>query len=211
MTSTVRTPGKLGRLAAQFPEGLRELPHYAAGGLPKAPAKVTVPEVAAWGMLGNDTYGDCGVAGLEHGFMAAASVTGEAETFATDQQAVEFYLTYTGGQDTGVVLSQYLAYVRKSGFYGQTVQAFAPVSVHDVPTLQTAVWMYDFAYTGIVVTQQMQEDFAAGQPWTLESLESPVDGGHCVPRGRLRLAVPVRRHLGCHPADRLARLASHVQ
>ncbi len=171
----------LGRLPGQIPVGLRELGYYAAGPLPKPPTSIPVPLVADWGMLGNDQYGDCGVAGLEHGFMADATDTHETETFPTDAQAVEYYLGFTDGQDTGVVLSKYLAHVRQAGYFGHTVSAYAPVAVHDVPTLQTAIAYYDFAYCGIAVTEAMQEDFHDGQPWTLGSLLSPVKGGHCVP------------------------------
>jgi hypothetical protein len=132
-------------------------------------------------MLGTDQYGDCGVAGLEHGFMADAAVAGETETQATDAQAVSYYLAYTGGQDSGVVLSDYLAHVEQAGYYGRTVSAYAPVSTRDIPTLQFAVSAYDFAYTGIVVTDAMMTAFQNGQPWTLDTARGPVDGGHCVP------------------------------
>lgn len=172
---------KLGRNPGTVPVGLGLLTDYVAGTLPKAPAKLATPSINKWGMLGNDKYGDCGVAGLEHLFMAVASDTGETETFSDDKQAVSYYLTYTGGQDTGVVLSDYLAYVRKNSYYGQTVSSYAPVGVHDIPTIQTAAWLYDAVYTGIEVTAQMQEDFGNHQPWTMESLESEVLGGHCVP------------------------------
>lgn len=172
---------RLGRLPGQVPVGLRGLPYYAAGPLPKAPASVAVPVVADWGILGNQTYGDCGVAGLEHGFEAAAADTDHAEAFPDQQQCVDYYLTYTGGQDSGVVLSQFLAYVRQKGYYGHTVSAYAPVSVHDVPTLQFCVDAYDFAYCGITVTQAMMDAFDAGQPWTTEMTQGQPLGGHCVP------------------------------
>ena len=171
----------LGRLPGYIPTGLEDLLFYIAGRPPKAPASVAVPQVASWGMLGNAQYGDCGVAGLQHQFMADAADTGASEAFPTEDQAVSYYLEYTGGQDTGVVLADYLKHVHQNGYYGHTVAGYAPVKVHDVPTLQFAVWAYDAAYCGIAVTQQMQADFQAGQPWALESLESPVVGGHCVP------------------------------
>ena len=60
-----RTAGLLGCLPGTIPVGLRSLSYYVAGDLPKAPASVAVPEFGDWGMLGNDHYGDCGVAGLE--------------------------------------------------------------------------------------------------------------------------------------------------
>lgn len=181
MTTPARTPGKYGRRPALIPAGLRDLTYYAAGPLPKAPASVPPPAVADWGILGNDTYGDCGVAGLQHGFMADAADLHENEPFPHDQDCVQYYLTYTGGQDSGVVLSDFLSYVRQRGYYSHTVEAYAPVAVNDVPTLQFATWAYDFTYCGIAVTQAMEEAFGAGEPWTLDVLDSPVAGGHCVP------------------------------
>ena len=179
----------LGRLPALMPAGLRDLTFYAAGSLPKAPAKVPVPDLA-WGMLGNGPdpsctvapqgVGNCGPAGLDHGFLLNAADTAEKEAFPDSGQVVDYYLRYTGGQDTGVVLSQYLAYVRAQKFYGHTVGAYAPVGVHDIPTLQFAVSSYNWAYTGITVTQGMMTATDAGQPWTLDTLGSEELGGHCV-------------------------------
>ncbi len=176
-----RTAGLLGRLPGKIPVGLRDLTYYVAGDLPKPPTSVVVPPVNDWGMLGNDQYGDCGVAGLEHGFETDAAIVKETEAFPSDQQAVSYYLNYTHGQDSGVVLSDYLAYVRSNGYYSKTVSAYAPVAVHDIPTLQTAVWMYGFTYTGIVVTGPMQQAFANHQPWTTALFDSAILGGHCVP------------------------------
>ncbi len=183
---------KYGRLPAVFPGGLRTLDYYCAGPLPKAPASLAVPtppssvnDGTPWGMLGNDQYGDCGVAGLEHGFECAASATKETEAFPSRGGAVSYYMTYTDGQDSGVVLSQYLAYVRQHGYFGHTVDAYAPVAVHDVPTLQTATWLYGFSYTGITVYAGM-EQAAQSTPdpcwvWDSSTLTGGVVGGHCIP------------------------------
>lgn len=179
--TTPRVAGKLGARPAVFPAALHDLTHYAAGSLPKAPASFAVPKVADWGMDGNDTYGDCGVAGLNHLFMAAAFAPGEAESFPTAAQVVSYYLKYTHGQDSGVVLSDFLAYVRKTGFYSHKVTAFAPVRVHDVNTLMTAVYLYDAVYTGITVTQGMMDAFQAGKPWDATAAQGEPVGGHCVP------------------------------
>jgi hypothetical protein len=179
-----RVPGLLGRLPAQFPGVLRDLGFYAAGPLPKAPATLPVPVDSDWGMLGNDRYGDCGFAGFFHGVEADEIVTHEPLATISDQDVIAAYLKYTGGQDTGVVLSQFLTYVRQqpTGLLGHKVDAFAPVAVHDVPTLQTAIYLFDFAYTGIAVTDTMMQAFQAGQPWTTGLLrEGTVEGGHCIP------------------------------
>ena len=113
--------------------------------------------------------------------MAAAAITGETEAFPAAGEAVAYYLAYTGGQDTGVVLSDYLAHVRQAGYYGHTVAAYAPVTVADIPTLQFATWAYGFAYAGITVTEAMMTAFADGRPWDMAALDSPAAGGHCVP------------------------------
>lgn len=177
-------PGMFGRLAAQFPAAVRDLTYYVAGDLPAAPATVAVPDFPSWGMLGNDRYGDCGVAGLVHGFEADATVTKESEQWPDAEHVVDYYLSYTHGADTGVVLSQFLAYVRAQpdGLLGHTVDAYAPVNVHNVSALRSAVALFDFAYTGIVVTDKMQASFGAGHAWTTDDLVGAhVVGGHCVP------------------------------
>lgn len=179
--SATRVAGKLGRLTAQFPEGLHDLTHYAAGSLPAAPASVEVPDFANWGVLSNDVLGDCGIAGLQHLMEAAATDAGETGQWPSDKDAGTYYLDFTGGADTGVVLSQFLAYVRQHGYYGHTVTAYAPVSVHDVPTLSTAIYMYDGVYCGITVTQAMMDAFQNGQPWDLNAVQGEPAGGHCVP------------------------------
>ena len=181
---------KLGRLPALIPASLHDLTYYAAGPLPRPPASVNIPVVPTqsdgtpWGMLGNSDYGDCGVAGLEHGFMATAADTAEQESFPTADQAVSYYLTYDNDQDNGVVLSQYLAYVKQKGFYGHTVSAYAPVATQDLPTLLFAINSYDFAYAGISVSQGMMtkvEETAPPWNWTTSDVMSgSVVGGHCI-------------------------------
>lgn len=181
LTVPARVPGKYGRRPALIPAGLRALDYYAAGPLPAAPASFAVPAVPDFGMDGNDTFGDCGVAGLQHGLMAAAFDLGQGEAWPAAADVVNYYLSYTGGQDAGVVLSDFLAYVRANGYYGRSVQAYAPVAVHDIPTLQFATWAYDFAYCGITVYDGMEQAFAGGKPWDLESVSGGVAGGHCIP------------------------------
>jgi hypothetical protein len=182
----------LGKKPAVFPGALRDLTYYAAGPLPKPPASVAVPVVpnpgtagggGLWGMDDNDTLGDCGVAGLNHGFMAdAALLKAKSFTPATAAQCGTYYMTYDHGQDEGVVLSAYLAYVEKNKFYGSTIEGYAPVAEHDVPTLQFCIATYGFAYVGINVTDAMMNacQGSVWQPWTQAMLSSPIDGGHCI-------------------------------
>lgn len=182
----------LGKKPALIPAGLHDLTYYVAGALPKPPASVAVPVVpnpgtaaggGAWGMLGNDQYGNCGVAGIEHGFMADVSlVKAKGFTPPTAAQNTAYYLKYDNNVDEGVVLSSFLAYVEKNKFYGSTIEAYAPVAYSDIPTLQFCVATYGFAYVGINVTDAMMAacQGVVWQPWTQAMLNSPIDGGHCV-------------------------------
>ncbi len=182
---STRPVGKFGRLPGKVPVGLRDLSYYVAGPLPPAPSLIEIPQIhESWQMLGNDQYGDCGVAGLVHGSMADEAVTHEHVNVPSDQSVVEYYLTYTGGQDSGVVLSDFLSYVRAQpdGLLGHTVDSFAPVDIHNVPLLRSTVALFDFAYVGIQVTDLMQQAFQAGEPWNVDTFQNgQVEGGHCVP------------------------------
>src|ERR1700722_9602299 len=90
-------------------------------------------------------------------------------------------LTYTGGQDDGVVLADFLKYVKKNDFFSRSLRAYAPVSVSDFATLQFTINAYASAYTGIVVTEAMEQAFGAGQPWTSATAGGQIMGGHCIP------------------------------
>jgi hypothetical protein len=174
---------KLGRNPGHIPVGLRDLTYYKAGSLPTPPGEVTVPQLAAWGMDGNDHYGDCGIAGYNHGMMVVDSMLSHTVSPPDTQALVNYYLGYTLGQDNGVVLADFLAHVKQFGFFTHTLQAYAPVAVHDIPTLQFAVHAYGFAYTGIRVTERMMANAQNTFPvWDVNDvLLSPTVGGHCIP------------------------------
>lgn len=177
--------GKYGRLPGHVPNGLRDLTWYVAGSLPVAPSEVEPPapgKLGNWAMLGNDQYGDCGVAGIAHGEMCVADDVKRAQLNLTDQEAVQYYLTYTGGQDNGVVLADFLAYVKKTTWFTRQLGAYAPVSVTDLATLRFVINAYGYAYTGIQVTDLMEQAFSNGAPWTSAMFtQGTVQGGHCVP------------------------------
>src|SRR6202167_6271132 len=183
-----RRAGKFGRLPGHVPNGLYDLTWYVAGALPKVPLTVAPPvppvnlDGTAWGMFGNDTYGDCGVAGVQHGDMAVDVDLKDKLDPLTADQIVQYYLTYTDGEDSGVVLADFLAYVKQTGWFGHKLAAYAPVSISDFATLQFAINAYGYAYTGIEVTDLMMDAFQAGQPWTAETVQDgTVEGGHCIP------------------------------
>lgn len=184
MTLT-RPVGKYGLLPGHVPDSLHDLTWYAAGVLSRAPSEVEPPapgKAGDWGMDGNDTVGDCGVAGFHHGDMAVSDDTATPQLPVTADELVQYYLTYTGGQDNGVVLADFLAYVQQNNFFGRKVAGYAPVSIADFATLQFTVNAYGYAYCGIQVTDRMEQAFSDSTPWTASMFtHGNVQGGHCVP------------------------------
>ena len=118
-----RLPQKQG--ADRFP--LRWAHEYLTTPLPAPTYPVDVSEgIAAWGMCGNDQYGDCGAAGEYHAEMSTAAAAGVPVPATYASTAVDRYVAYTGvptPPGPGVNLADYLLWCYQQGY----IKAFAPV------------------------------------------------------------------------------------
>ena len=172
------TQYKLGRLAPTRPFGVAELGTYAMGKLPGPPAQVK-PPVAQWGMDGNDQFGDCTIAGVDHLLAAWNAEFGEKDARPTQSTIVETYFSLTGGADAGLNEHAVLETWRTKGLFGNKIAAYAPINTRNIVEIHQAIALYGAAYLGIMLPQSAQEDFAAGKPWTYDP-SSPIEGGHCI-------------------------------
>ncbi|MBR7826781.1 hypothetical protein KDK95_10745 [Actinospica sp. MGRD01-02] len=182
--SSSRTPGKMGKLAPQFPVELKEMPAYIAQPLPQAPAAVDwAKNVVSWPMDGNDTYGDCTMAAAAHLIQSWNAETGQQMPVPADQEVIAQYLKLTGGKDTGLVESQVLKTWMSKGLWSNKIAGYAPVNVHSLDALKQAIAFFGGVYVGIQVPNNAQTQFAAGQPWTLVAdwQSQPIEGGHAIP------------------------------
>ncbi len=182
-----RTAGKLGRklgvseIGSQF-----KLADYLVDPLPVWNGSDDFTHgVADWGIGGNDQYGDCGVVGDYHKNMADALTAGETPLVvpdsgsATERAIIDEYLSYDNGQDEGVDLGQWLTYRMTHALAGlPAIGGFAQVSDAGAE-YQSAFHLFGGLYTGIGVSQEMMDEFEAGEPWT--STATDWIGGHCVP------------------------------
>jgi len=177
-----RIVGKLGKLAPRRPEGLHMLAYYQGNPLPAAPESVSVPTLDDWGMLGNDQYSDCTVAGAAHAKMAHATVLGISETFPTEQEVIQSYLTYTNGADNGAVEADLLKYWQTNEFLGKQLYAYAPTDHADFDELKSVIASFGLAYIGIQVPAPAQSQFMANEPWDLTGTpaDNQIEGGHCI-------------------------------
>lgn len=172
---------KLGKGPAVRPHALSLLSAYSRGKLPKPRAEVPVPAVPDWGMLGNDTVGDCTIAGAGHLILAADAEVGEHDPAPDTPQAKAQYFAITGGQDTGCVEADVLKLWYRAGLFSPAnrVAGYAPVDPRDVTAVHQAIDLYGAAYIGVQLPESAQQQFADGEPWTVDP-DSPIEGGHCI-------------------------------
>lgn len=173
----------MGALPPVRPPVFDDLKGYAA--LPTPPARVAVPKVAAWGMDGNDQYGNCAACGATHLIAAWDVETGSTDAVPTSAETIEQYKAITGcitpgdENDSGLVLSDVLKLWSNVGLFNRNkIAAYAPVNHKAVLDIHQAIAEYGGCYVGVDLPQSAEDQFSAGMPWTLVG-DKPV-GGHCV-------------------------------
>jgi len=189
LTTPARVAGKRGRKPAKR-LALRFIHEYAREPLPAPayPVDVTggIP-AQGWAMLGNgpdptctthpDGVGDCTFAARQHNRMAKAAAYGQAETWETSDALVAEYLAYDNGQDDGAVISDLLMSWYKAG----KILAFAPADHASPAAVDAAMQAFHGAYMGVDLTDDADELFSEGRPWTVADGQRPdPDEGHCI-------------------------------
>ena len=107
-----------------------------------------------WGMLANDTVGDCTCAAAAHWIHCATSVTFR-ETRISESDVLHAYSAVTGydpsdpATDRGAVELDVLKYWRKTGIGGHKIQAFADTSLSNEDHVRAALWLFEGLYIGL--------------------------------------------------------------
>ena len=187
--------GKLGKLDPKFPAEIQLIEHYLRRRktLPKAPESVDNTRGRTdFGMLGNGPdpscdvapqgVRDCGCAGFVHLEEVDAAVLAVKETWPSADLVVQQYLAYTGGQDSGVVLADFLDFVQQHSFCGMTVAGYAPCRHDDLDEVKSVIDLFDAAYVGVQLPRVALDQFESEQPWDLTGTEADDDiaGGHAI-------------------------------
>lgn len=184
-----RIPGKRGRLPARrLAMGL--LHEYTPESQPLPPATYPVDVTGGindWQMLGNgpdptctiapEGVGDCTYAGRQHYRMAKGAHARLTETWETSNELVTEYLQYNRGQDQGAVIADLLLSWHRSG----KILAFAPVDHTNPAAVDAAVQAFSGVYCGVSLTDDADDLFAEGRPWTVADGQRPdPNSGHCI-------------------------------
>lgn len=185
---------KLGKKPAR-PGAVRlKLASYTnAAALPPLPATFGhEPLIAAreWGMLANDRYGDCVLAGAAHETMLLAREAGAVVSF-TDADVLGDYAAVTGFDpklpetDQGTDMQQAAEYRRTTGVVDaqgrrHTIAAYLALEPGNVSHLYQATYLFGAVGIGLQLPASAFTQNEQGQAWDVVSA-SPIEGGHYVP------------------------------
>lgn len=161
-----------------------DLATFAVTPIPDPPASVPAPTVADWQMADNDRLGCCAEAKVVHADMTWASILGIPYTYPGDDAVQAAYYAQTGGQDTGLVLTDELARWKTTGNLGSTIIDYKPVNPKNTKLVQQTIWIFGGIDTGVALPAIAQEQFNSDGSgiWALtgNSSDHNIEGGHDV-------------------------------
>lgn len=145
-----------------------------------------------WGMLGNDQYGDCVLAGGAHETMLWNKVRGGTNVPMSTKMTLQDYSDITGFDpnqawtDQGTFVLDALKYRQKTGLRdaaGDRHKIAAYLALEPGNFQQAIVASYIFGAVGIgfEVPDTIWDQWDNGEYWDLTDINSPIDGGHYVP------------------------------
>lgn len=127
-------------------------------------------------MDGNDTLGDCTIAGLAHAVTTYRALI-KKETIPKTKAIEKLYFHLSGGKDTGLNELDVLNYWRQNGALGEKILAYAKIDPKDHLHVEQAIQIFGGVYIGFQVQKNCVQEFNDKQPWTPGPL---TNDGHAV-------------------------------
>lgn len=181
---------KLGKLPARKDSVKLKLADYLAAVAPPPKYSHTALETEPWGMLGNDTVGDCVWAGAGHETMlwnaeAKKTVTITTQDALSDYSAVTGYNPKDPNTDQGTDMQKAASYRQKTGIVDNQnnrhkVGAYLAISLGNETEFKSAMYLFGTVGLGIQFPSSAMTQFNAGKNWTVVS-KATIQGGHYVP------------------------------
>jgi hypothetical protein len=156
---------KLGRKAIKTDSRTLQLARYFGAGLPAAPpARDWTKGITSWGMMLNDTLGDCTIAGIAHATQVWSANTSKEETIP-NSQVLHYYEKWDGykkgepSTDNGGVELDVLNDWQKSSFDKHKLLAFADPAHSNLEEVRQAINLFGGVYIGLSlpITAQTQD------------------------------------------------------
>jgi hypothetical protein len=143
-----------------------------------------------WGMLGNDTVGDCVIADLGHRHMLWTAEGSTMTPFSAansiaDYSAITGYNPDDPNSDQGTEFIDALKYNQKTGMLDaagvrHVIGPYVSIDQTNKTELQTACSLFSNVDLGINFPDSAMTQFNAGKPWTVVKGAS-IEGGHGIP------------------------------
>lgn len=187
LTVPARVPGKAGRRPAKNAPAL-ELSRLLTGTVPAHPASADYLAAlnGGWQMLDNDRYGTCVAVTWANIRRLVTTTLTDTPAYPSLDEVIALYKTQNPGfpaEDNGMDVQTVLELLASQGGPdGVKAVAFAKVDYSNPDEVKAAIAVFGYVWTGVVVSEANQQEFAAGQPWDWDP-SSPVDGGHSIITG----------------------------
>ena len=183
----MRNGFKLGRKAVIYDSRTLRLKKYFTSALPPPPPTLDLTRgITAWGMLGNDIYGDCTCAGVGHQVQLWSANIGP-EANITNPEVLAAYEEWCGwnpadpSTDQGGIELNILKDWQGNSFCGHYLAAFADPNVGNLTELKQAAYLFGGLYIGLQVPNSIaNSDLDPAVVWDVVADDGGIDGGHCV-------------------------------
>jgi hypothetical protein len=178
---------KLGRKAIKTDSRTLKLGDYLTPSLPPPPPTADWTKgVTSWGMMKNDTLGDCTIAGVGHAIQVWSAHNGGMST-VPDPTVEKYYEKWDGyvpgnpSTDNGGVELDVLNDWRKQGFAGHALLAFADPRASNLNEIRQSIALFGGVYIGLAlpITAQKQEVWDVVKDGGAHAKKGSW-GGHCV-------------------------------
>lgn len=176
---------KLGKKPPKVDARTLKLAKYFLASLPAPPPSVDwTSGITDWGMLLNDSLGDCTIAGCGHALQVWSAARGGEYTVpdAAVLQKYEQWCGYVDGDpstDQGGVEVDVLNDWRNRAFYGHLLYAYADPDPTNLEQVKQAINLFGGIYIGVSLPVSVQGQ----QTWDVSTGDNAVPGswgGHCV-------------------------------
>jgi hypothetical protein len=183
---------KLGKKPAR-PEAvaLKFGAYFKSAELPAVPPVFGHPWlIQYWGMLGNDSVGDCVWAAAAHETMMLRADAGEMVPLFTNRVVLSDYSAVAGydpsdpATDQGTDMQEAAQYRQKTGVLDASgnrhkIEIYTALKAGDLDELAQAVYLNGAVSVGVQLPDSAEDQFDHAEPWDVVSGTNIV-GGHCI-------------------------------